>query len=269
MKILVFTGLLAFLLLGAQACTTRVEACMDPVARNYNAEADDDCCCTYYQLQWTVRHFARDTSELLQLNSPFTDPQGQILTPLRLDFLISEVELVDANGVAWPVQDSTYLFLRDGSAAYVQGGLGVLNPNGIIYKFGKFAHWGEYVALRFRIGLTAPASEVDGERVTPTTHVLSASASPTMYDSINNVYNHYNLVLDNVNADTSYVLRSSPTTIVEIPVELSVRDGADTNISLDIFYSRFFDGVQWGIDAPADIANKIMTNAPAAFTLRQ
>jgi hypothetical protein len=261
-------SLAATALVYGSGCTTVVEDCTDPTARNFNAEADKDCCCTFYQLQWSMRHFANDSSEIMQLEVPFTDPQGQILTPSALNFMISEVELIDSFGVAWAVQDSIYPFLRDGSSAYLKNSFAILNPNGLIYKFGKFARRGNYVALRFRLGLSATAAQVDGQRVSPATLPLSATASPTLYDSTAGQYNHYRLILNNVNADTTYILTSQLDTVIELAMPIAVVDGSDTNINIDVYYSLLLASVAWGIDSPATIAAKIFQNAPLAFRVR-
>jgi hypothetical protein len=250
------------------SCATKIEGCTEPLARNFDAEADKNCCCTYYQLQWSMRHFVADTNQVLQLSSPFTDAQGTILTPQRLDFLISDVELVDANGVAWSVQDSLQTNLRDGSLLSFPNSFATLNPNGLIYKFGKFAQFGEYSILRFRVGLGALAAQIDGQEVSPATHPLGISASPLMYDSTNNIYNNYQLILANVNADTTYTLISTESVVADIAVAISVRDGADTNIFIDVFYSRLFDGIDWAQDSETVVKAKIRQNLPNIFALR-
>ena len=249
-------------------CATKIEGCTEPLARNFDAEADKNCCCTYYQLQWSMRHFASDTTQPLLLNSAFSDAQGTILTPQRLDFLISDVQLVDANGVAWSVQDSLQTNLRDGSLLSFPNSFATLNPNGLIYKFGKFARFGEYSILRFRVGLGALAAQIDGEVVSPTTHPLGIAASPIMYDSSSNIYSSYQLALLNVNADTTYLLGSTESVVVDIAVEISVRDGADTNIFIDVFYSRLFDGIDWAQDSETVVKTKIRQNLPTIFALR-
>jgi hypothetical protein len=122
--------------------------------------------------------------------------------------------------------------------------------------------------LRFRVGLGALAAQIDGEIVSPTTHPLGIAASPIMYDSSSNIYSSYQLALLNVNADTTYLLGSTESVVVDIAVEISVRDGADTNIFIDVFYSRLFDGIDWAQDSETVVKTKIRQNLPTIFALR-
>ncbi len=257
------------LLMQFAACAAKVEDCTDPIAENFNAEADINCCCEYYQLQLQCRHFGRDTSEVLQLGGSFFDPQGAAFRVDALQMLLSEVQLIDYDGNAHSIEDTLLFELRDGSQALLPDDARALNSEGLRYELGKFSRVGDYAALRFRIGLSPLAAGIDGEQVSPSTHPLGAAASPIFWDSTNQRYNSYLFAFHDSNLDTTYSLLDSTSFSVEIPVELSVRDGADSNIFLDISYMQILFGVDLANDAPATVRAKVQQNLQQrVFALR-
>jgi len=266
---LLHTVAAAALLLSFAACSADVEGCTDPIARNFNAEADADCCCEYYQVQLQCRHFARDTAEALQLGGAFFDPQGNALRADALQLLLSDIQLIDYDGIAFPIEDSLLFDLRDGAQLRLPNDARALTPESVRLKMGKFSRTGDYAALRLHVGLSTSAANIDATALPSATHPLASTASPVFWDSTQQRYNSYLFAFYDAQRDTTYTLTDSSRISVDIPVEISVRDGADITVNIDISYMQMLYNVDLLLDSPATLRSKIADNLrQRVFSLR-
>lgn len=236
---------------------------MQPSARNFNPEADKDCCCQYFQLQLELEHSSDTAGNSLNLNSPYLDDFGTAYIPTDLQLLISRPRLVDNLGQEHGIQDSAIYTLWDNSRMALWNGPAVLNPNNRTVQLGRFDRAGRYERLRFELGLPTAWEQVNNSLL-PSGHPLRNAALYS--DSLRRYYSHsLSLILPNIQDTFTLILQEN--NLIDLPIDLLVEDGRNASIGLRIGYLDLFSGVDFARDDRASIRQKIRDNTPNIFRI--
>ncbi|MEL6925330.1 MAG: MbnP family protein, partial [Bacteroidota bacterium] len=178
---IVFLFLWLFLLVG---CYEPVEACLDLQATNFEVTADRACsdCCTYPTLSLSFSH--KVDSNFLSNEDVYLNRVGR---PYRIEsvvFYISNVQLVDAAGNGYGVEDQIELLaLNNGVEEWLE-----LEDNFLLIErttrnvtLGEFRSSGDFVGLRFFVGINAPANNANPASL-PDGHPLSIGPDSLHWD---------------------------------------------------------------------------------------
>lgn len=113
-----WTGLLLWVVLALPSCYEERLGCLDPLATDYDFEADLPCpdgCCEFPALRLRFEHrwITPDSSYVLRLDSTFRDALGQPFRLSRIRFYWSDVAFVRPDGSRLLPLDSVLLPLVD------------------------------------------------------------------------------------------------------------------------------------------------------------
>ena len=246
------------------ASCERVEGCADPLAENYDAEADKSCCCTYYQLYADVNHLADTLS--LSYFTPYADANNDTFELQEAAFLCSNFGLITNTGRLGVVRDTIDFRLQNGNSQQFTDDFSVLKPNVFIRNIGDFLDYDSYEKVRFLIGLDENAASVDANQVGNVEHPLSSQNTTNFFNG-----QSYNTAFFEV------IIRPTTDTIrfeiqdtfwMEFNYNVIAQDGRDTPIPLSIDYLRVFDGISFVNDDSITIVQKIKNNIKDGISIQ-
>ena len=249
------------LLLSAFVSCAGVEGCTDPLAENFDAEADKDCCCKYYQLRFDIEQSIDTFGSPFSLLTFYNDAAGAPYQIKSSAMLISDVSLLKADGSAFYVSDSILTTLQNGSSSWLRDDFFYLKPGTFISDIGSFTSFGDYTKVRFLVGLSGTATQSDGS-VLSATHPLSATNS--FYNAASGRYRSGRWeIIKNVTDTTLYEL--TDTVWVEMDYPLSCRDGFDTVVPLGFNYNTLLQDIVFATDDSTTVIQKLKNNIRNAF----
>lgn len=253
------------LFLGIFYSCNRVEGCTDPVAENFDAEADKDCCCSYYQLSLAVRHEVNDSTSFNYF-SPYLDANNDTFELQRTAFLCSNFELIKADGTVFRVRDSIDVELPNGTQYTLVDDFSTLRPATFVNNIGAFLSYGEYEKLRLLVGLDFPASDVDATVIDDASQPLSNQHSPNFFNGTryNNAF--FEVILPASEDTVSFEIQD--TFWIELNYNVNAADGQDTEIPIAINYLDIFDGISFVNDDSSTVVQKIKNNISDAFSIQ-
>ena len=241
-----------------------IEGCIDPIAKNFDAEADKNCCCQYYQLRFDIDHSIDSFGTAFNLMNYYTDAAGAAYQIKSSALLISEISLIKADGTAFQISDSILTTLQNGSSSWLRDDFIYLKPGTFISNIGGFINIGDYSKVRFLVGLNGTATESDGA-VLASQHPLSASNG--FYDGISRRYRSGRWeIIKNISDTTVYEL--SDTVWVELDYSVSCRDGFDTAVPLGFNYNTLVQDIVFANDDSLTVLQKLKTNIRNAFYIQ-
>lgn len=261
-----WVGLLACLGWG---CGSGEAGCLDVLATNFDVTADAPCsnCCTYPQLALRFNHRVEDSLDF-QLNAPYLDARGAAFSVSRLRFYVSGVALVLATGDTLRIQDRLEATLADGTMATLTDDMALVEKRIGTYStvtLGTIAGSGTATQLLLDIGLRAPATQVDVTTVAAG-HPL-ANQLPSLHNGSTYVQQDWTVLPDTADVLSLRELRYTGEAIsLHWPIEVVLRRGYDVQLTLQIDYSTWWQGVDF--TAPeADIWQQLTANLPQAISV--
>ena len=255
-------GLISFLLLG---CYERQEGCLDALANNFDLDADRNCCCTYPNLIFDVKHLM-DTVNL-NPNTMYTNDLGQSFEIRKLDFFISGARLTK-DGVDFMAGDSLLIELTVGSVEIVIMDIIRLNKNQFQYTLGVFKEPGNFDRLKFFTGLKEPLSgAVPGQFETGSP--LFEPGNPLLDDQLGYLNFSIELARDTTDEHVFQLKSHTPLELVEIDLELQVEKNKGRNlvILLDIDYYQWFRDLDLEGDPVEVMREKIREGISHSFSV--
>lgn len=258
-------GFYFFILICLAACQKQIEGCTEPIARNYNPEADKNCCCVYYNLEFAVQHLAADSVSFVGLNSPFELLSGQIVRPLNFSLLISDIQLYNRNNQPFSINDSSDYLFNNAQTAPLANDFSLLSLNSFTVAVGKFTQLDTFTRLAFTVGLDNRLAQIYPDNISDAGNPLSLAASPLLYDSINARYNTaaFRFAIDN---STDTVALAFPTNVrVELPCNVVAIDGRNTRVNLNIYYATLFENIDFQTHTTDTIKARFERNLNRCF----
>jgi len=241
-----------------------VEGCTDPLAENFDPEADKDCCCKYYQLRFDLNHSIDTSGTPFSLLNFYNDAAGAPYQIKSSALLISDVALLKADGTAFYISDSILTTLQNGSSSWLRDDFFYLKPGTFISDIGSFTSFGDYSKVRFLVGLSGTAAQSDGTALAAT-HPLSAGNA--FYNSASGRYRSGRWeIIKNVTDTTLYEL--TDTVWVEMDYPLSCKDGFDTVLPLGFNYTALLQDVVFASDDSIAVIQKLKNNVRNAFYIQ-
>lgn len=249
------------------SCQKKVEGCTEAIARNYDPEADKNCCCQYYNIQITQQFLAGDSLSLFALGQPFLLPSGEIVVPQKFFTLIHNIELVKSNGQAFAVNDTVKLNTANGLIDFSDD-FTLLSASSFVYNVGKFSRLDTFVRLRFTVGLRPNAAVISAGDVADNSNPLSLLASPLLYDSSRLVYNTtlFNIAFSNPVDTVKYAFANDIQ--IDLACNIIAVDGRDVSVELNLYCANVFTGIDFRNDIADTVRAKVVRNLATSFGLR-
>jgi len=163
----------AFLvLLSFAACYQPREGCLDIEATNFDAAADNNCCCTYPALRLTL--LPRFDTLVWKPDTAYEYAPGRWFRIHQAVFYLSEFQLVQ-NGVAIPVSDTLGLSVFGAASDTLRevftNDFQLIRRTTENYTVGTFRTPGAFESVQFRVGVPDAAQRVI-PALTPDGHPL-------------------------------------------------------------------------------------------------
>lgn len=267
MKYTIFLIFVFLIITTFPACEKKVKGCMHPRAQNFNPEADENDGCVYYPLNLRMQHYASPLSnDTLLIGNWLNDVDGEPFYITAMPILASGLHLFKG-GTEYESPESIKLINASGTAVYVEDNFFITKPGVYLYNITGWADLGTFDSLRFYIGLPEEIRQSNPSKVTENQHPLSTTAMTYMYDSVSMGYQSCRLVAKQVNSGNDFDIIFSNYIPITLPCNITVVDGAATNIQLRLDYMALFNGISFSNDSPAVIQDKMVQNFKTAFSV--
>lgn len=134
------------------SCYEREEGCTDFNAVNFNASADDHCCCNYPEFSFQLQHRFGPDDERFFTDSVYTLDNGLEVNILFLELLGSNFFLEKENGERQMVENTLEFPSVDGISCPCIDDLFIIDPNSFNTSPGEISRPGNYIGLGFSFG---------------------------------------------------------------------------------------------------------------------
>ena len=256
--------ILLILSIFAFSACMREEGCLDPDASNFAPGADKDCaaeCCEYPKI--SLRFFSD-----IDTDSFYTDAGTTRFRVNDVRFFIADVRLVQADGTLTGIRDTVTL---QPSGEAVEDNYTITALNSFSYEIGDVAGYGDFVGVRFNVGLDAAANAASPGQM-PISHPLGIQED-TIYVSADAGYAFQKIDLSLIAAadttsQTFEVLGNDNLSTIVLTDTFSFAKSFDIEIQMDVDYRSLFNGIDFAADNDNLIIEKIVDNTPGIFSIR-
>ncbi len=267
--------MLAFAL-SLPACFEPKEGCLDIEATNFDASADNNCCCTYPKLILeTVQRY--DTLQYLP-DSLYLNSAGQLFRIKSVVFYLSEFQLTQT-GETFTVSDTaqlqTYSVVGNDTLKEVfTDDFLLVRRSPVSNEVGEFRPSGSFGSVRLRLGLSDDAQRVI-PRLAPSGHPLRIQADSLWYGpSAGYVFLQAVVVRDSMLATKPDTLAFTQADLPDYFIEAAgpfvhQSGGYDFRLRMAIDYKKMFEGVNWTVGDIPSWKSQIVANLPTVFAVSQ
>lgn len=255
------------------ACFEPKKACLDIEAVNFDATADENCCCQYPRLILRVEQ-RYDTLSYLE-NSAYELPSGQWFRLKKVIFYLSDFRMYRGSE-EFIVTDSLDLPVfgpapTDTLSRYLVNDFALVRRTPLEYPAGAFPVSGIFDRAQVRLGLPAAAQSVIPTKA-PSGHPLSAQAEKLWLDR-DRGFEAMRLIFarDSASAtvpDTLTLARPDfDGFILTANGTFTHRTGYDFGVQMLVDYRELFRNVDLANGSAAAWKAQIVANLPNAFLL--
>lgn len=255
------------------ACYEPKEGCLDTAAVNFDASADENCCCRYPQL--TLRLAPLYNGDTWLPDSAYQTPEGQWFRLKSFIFYLSELRL-SKSGQLFSVTDTLQLKAfnpagNDTLPLILTDDVQLFRWPNVDLTIGDFSATGVFDTVRIRFGLGADARRVVPASA-PAGHPLRQQPENLWVDR-NSGYVFAQMVLsrDTAAATTPDTLRFTAAEAGNLffrsGTPLTQAGGSNLQINMRIDYEELFRGVDLSSTGPNAWKSKIIANLPKAFVV--
>lgn len=148
-------------ILSLSSCFEPREGCLDIEATNFDAAADENCCCTYPALRLTLQ--PRYDTLVWKPDTAYEYAPGRWFRIKEAVFYLSDFQVVQ-NGVPFPVSDTLSFAVfgpnNDTLPEVLTNDFQLIRRTTVNYAVGTFRPAGDFEAVRFRVGIPDAARHV-------------------------------------------------------------------------------------------------------------
>lgn len=268
-----FPILLLSVLFLLPACFEPKEGCLDIAATNFDAQADEDCCCTYPQLLLSVDQ-VYDTL-LFRNDSAYVSDDGHWFRIHSVAFYLSDFQLFQ-NGAAFQTSDTLRLKTLAGSDTLEQvftDDFLLVRRSPLEYSVGTFRQDGVFEEVRFRLGLSQEAQKILPNKA-PNTHPLATQTDGLwLSNTAGFVFLQAVVSADTAAATLPDTLRFSQADLglplVGATGQFSHTTGYDFPLRMRADYKKMFADVNWTTGDITTWKQQIVANLPGVFSVSQ
>ncbi len=269
-----YLSIVCLLLLNLSSCLEPEEGCLDVLATNFDAAADEDCagCCDFPELTLVFEHNMGENA--LVLGSDYTTDSLQYFTLIDLRYFLSEV-LVSGPNLQLRFLDSFNIsVLENGSRVdkRVANNLKLIRRTVTSATFGRFLEYGLIDTLRFSVGVPELLNTAFPDDF-PNTYPLNTQAESMYWNPDSGyIFNHLTLNRDTMSgSDTLYLsIGLDPRRVdIALPYADTLNRATDLRITLEVDYLQWFQGINFESDLEEEIVEKIVNNTSKAFSIKE
>lgn len=256
---------LSLLCIGHSGCYDEIVDCLDPLATNFEPEADEDCCCTYPAI--TTRWEYKIGDNLY----PLTD---SIQSSFGYTYRLADFRMI--GGMVWVRGDSLLdigttklMILNDqGMQTRVEriDDAFYLNPNRFTQTFGEYRYSGMVDSLIFHLAPIDRFDQIDTISFENNEHPLRVAGQQGLWkqDNFCHLYFEIESMTDTIR---QFVPVDDPIRISKpYAVDLLHYKGRTDTVELD--FERFFENIDWFSMDSVAIGRQLTIDATEAIKLR-
>ncbi len=264
---------LIFLIIAMAACQDPTEGCLDLEATNFDAAADEDCCCNYPRLILSYRYFYdNDTMPTFKLDENYALENGDTVQFRNFAMYISDVGLVQ-NGTFIIGEDSLKIYKRNpelDSTIQVRN-INILRRGSPSSSAGLFPYTGMFEQLRFRFGLDPElnSSPVDDF---PRGSVLGQQADTlhTLMDGEGYIFLKLVLYFQETDMEQTFIITGDQNSfILERDIDFNTTRGVDRIVVMKLNFKNLIAGIDFDMDPDQVISEKLKENIEAFFSVEE
>lgn len=261
------------LLLFFAGCYEPVKGCLDLTATNFDANADEDCCCKYPELQLSISQSYG--GQAYKEGDIYKDVDGGLFKLNSVTFYLSGFEVLQT-GRSYSVADTIGLWTQPaGTSAPVRrlftDDFLLVRRTSVTNALGVFRHEGTFDGLRMRLGLADSVLSVLPARA-PSGHPLA-----TQSDSIWRSPQGFVFMQIVVHRDTfsttapdtlSFFSKDLPDCIIEGKgLSVSKELGKNVIFTLTADYAQLLKNISWTTGDKTAWKRQILSNIKGSFSV--
>lgn len=263
-SILILLGLFV-----VSGCFVPKEGCLDIAAVNYNASADEDCCCRYPNLVLNVAQ-SYDTLSY-QRGGLYRGYNGQIFRIENIVFYLSEFQAIKS-GIAYTMGDSldfkTYDFANnDTIVRNFTDDYTLIRRSPFLNTVATFREDGIFQSIACRLGFSDAANKII-PALTPANHPLRIQED-TLWRNKEFVFLQAIVARDSLATTEHDTLRFTRADLGDFFIQgygnFEHQRGEDFVVGLKADWSVLFQQVDWATHNVAAWKSQIVANLPSVF----
>lgn len=246
------------------SCYTKTDGCLDVSAENFDATADNNCCCKYPSVNITLYQ----KLGLLTFNSDsiYADINGDSFQLNEFRFFLSNFSFSDDIGEISGISD-TLEFSEDGPANLIfTDDILLIEHIENFYEVGTFKESGLFKTIEFDLGLTDALISLEPSDFSDE-HIISKKGA--LMKQGDDFIDGYLSFIKNPKSNPDTLILTFPHQELrfEYNDEYEFEAGADINLSLTIDIESMLLGVAIKSDTEEQLKSKIVTNLSSCFKL--
>jgi hypothetical protein len=255
------------------ACLEPEEGCLDILATNFNAAADEECnnCCTFPELRLEFEHNMGD--DALTLGQDYVTEDQQYFTLIDLRYFLSDVQITGPDLRLQFLDSFSVVVMENGGLVEkeLENNMKLVRRTVTSEVFGRFINFGLIDTLRFTIGVNELLNTaLPGDF--PSTYPLNIE-SETMYWNPDSgyIFNLLSFKRDTFTASDTLNLSIGldPRRVeVVLPYADTLARANNLSITLEVDYLEWFEGINFATDPEDLILEKIVNNTSKAFQIK-
>lgn len=254
------------------ACFEPVEGCLDTSATNFEATADNDCCCVYPNLILDVEQYFGGDTVVYLADRWYKLDTGDSLRFKTIVFYLADFQLFQ-DGVWLPVADTLRLKTYPDSAEQrFTDDFQLIRRTPGSYTLGEFRTAGDFTEVKFSLGLSDAANKIIPV-LAPTNHPLRPQAELLWAENQGFALAKIVFERDTATATPPDTLALFPPGFPKIdltfPGSFDHQSGYDFRLKLKVDFRQWFEGVDLSADDIQTIKNKVAANLPQGFAVSQ
>lgn len=268
-----FLAILSFTILQS-SCNDDEEGCLDIQATNFDVSADIACnsCCTYPTLSFRINHVYDSITNDFVLDRTYLDAIDSPYLASAIQYYISDIQLVRADGSEVGVTDILDLTFFDNTTASIEDNFSLMKKSIGTYtsaNIGTISTNGNFTKIRFNVGVNSSANHAVIAAM-PDEHALSIQSESMHLDITEGyIFNKIQIVKDTTTNETVTYEISGDNNLVNIELDYPINLESGYNLGLVVYldYKKLFEGIDFQNDDENTIQTKIVTNTVNAFSV--
>jgi len=262
-KILLF--FLSLLIIGNSACYTDIEGCLDPLASNFNAEADENCCCTYPTIspRWEYKIKER----IYTAEDSIESTAGYFFRVLDFKIIGGDV-LIKGDTILGTGVEEQMLLNVDGALSNVKriDDAFFLTPNRYSHSFGQYRYKGMVDSLIFHWAPIQRFGQIDTSSFENSSHPLRVAGQQGLWKNNDYCFASIEVAFDQDTMEQFIPFNESIRISKLYQVELAPFINRVDTLSLDL--DILLREIDWKKASPVEIGRAMTNYANQAIKLR-